>query len=62
MLAAIATPPHQQQQDCSTGLHQDQVVLRDEVVLRLRLQLEDERKKHRDMKQMFDDTINNMEN
>ena len=26
----------------------------------MRLQLEDERKRHRDMKQMFDDTLNKM--
>jgi hypothetical protein len=35
--------------------------MRDEVVVQLRAQLQDERKKHRDMKQMFDETMQNME-
>ena len=35
--------------------------IRDEVMTQLRRQLEDERKKNRDMKQIFDDTMQNME-
>ena len=35
--------------------------IRDEVMTQLRRQLEDERKKNRDMKQIFDETMQNME-
>ncbi len=52
----------------SSPLHSSQAnltsfgdTMRDEMVVQLRSQLEDERKKHRDMKQMFDETMQNME-
>ena len=35
--------------------------IRDEVLTQLRRQLDDERKKNRDMKQIFDETMQNME-
>ena len=35
--------------------------MRDEVVQQLRKQLEDERKRHREMKEIFDETMQNIE-
>ena len=44
-----------------SSVDQNPLVLQDEMVIQMRHQLEVERKKHRDMKQMFDETINNIE-
>ena len=35
--------------------------MRDEVIIQLRKQLDDERKRHREMKEIFDETMQNME-
>ena len=35
--------------------------MRDEAVFQLQSQLDEERKKHREMKDMFDETLHNME-
>ena len=43
-----------------TAFHFEET-MRDEEVLQLRQQLDEERKKHREMKEMFDETLHKME-